>query len=252
MTTDTNSSTTPVPNFYRASAADFKKIPGSPIAYYTNSKTRLSFTRGKCLAEIAKPLKGFDTGGDGEKFFRLWHEVDEKKIFRIGRNQDETPWVECNKGGTFRKWYGNRENIVLFGKNGMALYTKKGANIRNKKYYFQEGLTYSVISSSAVSFRYSFPESIFYQHGATCFPLEKQTLYHLLGILNSSVANHLLGIICPTLSYTVDDVAKMPIIEVNNNEIIVKKALSITKIDWDSYETSWDFTTLPLLQAEYR
>lgn len=250
MTSET-SSITPIPNFYRASAADFKKIPGSPIAYNTSSKTRQSFAHAKPLAEIAKPLKGFDTGGDGDRFFRYWYEVSENKIFRSGRNQDDTPWVECNKGGSFRKWYGNRENIVLFGKNGVTLYSKKGANIRNKKYYFQPGLTYSVISSSAVSFRYSFPESIFYQHGATCFPLEKQTIYCLLGVMNSSVANHLLGIICPTLSYTVDDVAKMPILEANNNEVIVKKALFITRSDWDSYETSWDFTIFPLLQPKY-
>ncbi len=234
--------------FYTSSSNDFKKIPGSPIAYWVSDKTRAVFGQSISLGDIAKPLKGFDTGGEGEKYFRFWYEVSEQKTYRKGKMLDRSSWVEVNKGGAFKKWYGNRENIVFFKNKGKILYEKKGANIRNKHFYFKQGITYSVISSSSISFRLAFPEAVFYQHGATCIIEQKKVQLYIISLLNSNVTNYLLQILCPTLSYTVDDVGKLPIKRnVEISLLNIERIMILAQTDWESFETSWNFKVFPML-----
>jgi len=234
---------------FAANNKEFGQIPGSPILYSLPKKIISAFIKYETLGDISKPLKGFDTGGDGEQYIKLWHEVTFEKT-KI-KSPENGIWVETNKGGAFRKWYGNREYVTLFGKKGELLYLKKGANIRNKASYFKEGLTYSVISSADIAFRWSSPEAIFYQHGATCIIESQKKRDYLLGLLNSKVSALILNKICPTLSYTVNDVAKLPIEIKTNNTTIVNSLIEMAKTDWDSFETSWGFTLTPLLKSDF-
>ena len=240
-------------NFYpNIPQTNFEKIPGSPIAYWVSEKVVSIFLKSKKLGEISKPMKGFDTGGDGDEFFKVWHEVNSSEIFREGKITNHIKWVEVNKGGGFKKWYGNRENIVRFKDFGNELYNKKGANIRNKGEYFKDGITFSVISSNDMSFRISYKEAIFYQHGGTIVQQDKNLLLNLLSLMNSKPITIFTNVLSPTLTFTVGDVAKIPIIEQYSIETtnLGSECVTISKTDWDSRETSWDFEQNPLLAMQ--
>ena len=235
---------------HRSKTSNFHKIPGSPIAYWASKRFLEIFEEASPLGDIAKPMKGFDTGGHGDKYFRLWHEVDYKRIFRNGYSLKICNWVEVNKGGPFRKWYGNRNDLAWFANEGESLFDLKGANIRNRRSYFKQGLTFTVISSSHTSFRLSFEDSIFYQHGATCVVEDDTERFILLGLLNSIVVKFFLSFLCPTLSFTVDDVAKTPVMIQGLPDIDcflekVDEIIRIAQSDWNSFETSWDFKSFP-------
>ncbi|MEY8241689.1 MAG: Eco57I restriction-modification methylase domain-containing protein, partial [Cycloclasticus sp.] len=232
-------------------ASEFEKIPGMPVAYWASYAARSTFS-GTLLGEIAKPLKGFDTGGQTEMYLRLWPEVSEQSVFREGRKLEDCSWVEANKGGVFRKWYGNRENLVFFRDSGAVLYNKKGANIRNRESYFRAGITYSIISSARISFRRAFSEAVIEQNGPTSVVDDEEKLFGLLALANSKVADHLIAIISPTMAYTVNDVAKLPIIWPNQKGELVVASKTISahaRSDWNAYERSWDFESLPILTA---
>ena len=228
---------------------NFSKIPGSPIVFWVSNQVVKIFSKYSILKDVCKPMKGFDTGGSGDHYFKLWHEVDNSGIYRSGEITSQTQWVEVNKGGGYRKWYGNRENIVRFSGFGRVLYDKKGANIRNKGQYFKTGLTFSVISSGNIAFRKSFPQAIFYQHGATCTTDNKDFLVDLMALLNSKPITFFANVLSPTLTFTVGDVAKLPICSLSNSspKILTTENIKIAKSDFDSRETSWNFEQSPLL-----
>ncbi|WP_342304942.1 BREX-1 system adenine-specific DNA-methyltransferase PglX [Methanolobus sp. ZRKC5] len=265
MTNNTPSTTT-VPNFYRASAADFKKISGSPIAYWIGDFVREVLKKSRSLEKYANPKKGLITLND-EYFLRRWTEVSSERIgLNLVNKQDASEnrlkWIPITKGGPFRKWYGNNEFVINWEEDGKELkeyivtkynggsYTKE---IRSEDYYFMPGLTWSGISSGSPGFRVLGNGYIMSSSGPCCFP-EQEDINDLCSYLNSKVAVYFLNIYSQKLSTLSGDIAKLPITDqYNKNGIhkVSKICISLSKSDWDSYETSWDFTILLLLQSKY-
>ena len=265
MTND-NSANNPVPNFYRASAADFKKIPGSPIAYWTSEKIWELFNEAQNLRDFASPKIGMRTG-DNEKILRFWHETDKSKTFcsedYLEGNHNLYKWIPYNKGGTFRKWYGNFEYVVNWENDGYEIkentlinypqlnWNNLGWKISNESFYFNEAVTWTDLSSSRFGARY-LPIGFIFDASGPC--LFGENIFVLLAFLTTKQCFGLLKILNPTLHFKNYNIAALPLIMPSNAEEIKNLSSSCvgtTKSDWDSYETSWDFTTLPLLQSDY-
>lgn len=219
--------------FYRASIADFSKIPGNPIAYWVSPKITNIFSKGNPLSTYSDIGKGLDTG-DNNRFLRMWYET----------SNSTQKWVPCQKGGPFRKWYGNNDFVINWANDGKELKEFSGSNLRNSHNYFRSGLSWTRISSSNTAFRF-FPEgSIFESTGPCLFP-EKLPFYSVAGFLNSKLTLTFLKFMAPTLDFQSGHISALPILNFDWNvldlENNVKKCISIAKKDWDSYEGSWEF-----------
>jgi len=259
MTTKTPANN-PLPNFYRASAADFKKIPGNPIAYWVSDKLRKSFENLPLLEEVVEAKVGLQTG-DNFYFLKLWWEVNYKNIHFNAKNRNEAihsrcRWFPHDKGGEYRKWGGNDEYVVNWENDGQELVDfKPNSVIRNPEYYFKKGITWSRISSNNFGVRYSDFGRIFDCNGPKIFT-RNENIPFILCFLLSKITPNLLSIINPTLTFQVGDVVKLPFNELIKNNLIIRatfeKAVNVAIKDWDSYETSWDFESLPLLSSEYK
>ncbi|MGL4939267.1 BREX-1 system adenine-specific DNA-methyltransferase PglX, partial [Shewanella sp.] len=248
-------------HFYRASAADFGKIPGSPVAYWASKKIIESFNDLNIFQSIGNPRLPMTTG-DNARFMRMWYEVGNHCIgfdckSRVESKNSKKRWFPCNKGGAFRRWYGNNIYVVNWFSDGeeilelnTRLYGSPSRNVRSMDCYFLESITWSSISSSTFSARYSPIGSLFATGGSCAFP-DKKYILPLLAMLLSKVTLHILSFLSPTLNFEVGTVGSLPLVESLNNSIVVDictKAIEIVKNDWNSYETSWDFTSLPLLE----
>jgi type II restriction/modification system DNA methylase subunit YeeA len=234
--------------FYRACASDFKKVPSIPIAYSAGSISLDVFAKLNKLDNRA--LKGLDTNGSIELFLKRWFEVSVKDFSLLNKNSDK--WYPIAKGGEYRKWYGNNDFAINYANNGYALKANK-ANLRSAYKYFEKGLTWTVVSSSGFAVRYM-PEGFLFDQGGSGIFLDVSdnlSLFELLGSLNSAFVRQISKLFCPTLNFTTGDVRRFPVFGGSQCEQISKSCLAISKSDWDSYETSWDFTTLPLLQSNY-
>lgn len=251
----------------KASAADFKKIPGSPIAYWVSDRFRDTFIIGESLHSIAPARLGM-TSSDNDRFVRLWFEVNNKKIGFNIKSEEESieskkKWFPYNKGGDFRKWYGNNLNLINWEQGGKdvlsyagQLYGSPTRTIRNIQYFFKEAITWSFISSSSFGVRANEAGFIFDVGGSSAFP-PKDQYWYILSILASPLAFEYLKAVNPTLNFQAGNVGSIPILESSatdkkNIEKNAKIAVDIVKSDWNSLETSWDFTELPLLQAQFR
>ncbi|KKH97280.1 type IIS restriction endonuclease [Methanosarcina sp. 1.H.T.1A.1] len=258
---------------FRASAADFKKIPGSPIAYWASQTFRRAFEVGNPLTSIAPAKIGMRTG-DNAKYLRLWYEVSKfcfvpgckSSIEVIDKN---VKWIPYNKGGEFRKWYGNNEYIVNWENNGFEIkketlekypqlsWNNLGWKISNEAFYFKPCLTWTFISSSKFGVRISDAGFIFDVGGSCAFP-EASQLLQVGAFMCSGLAFEFLKAMNPTLNFQVENIGRLPWVTIENNKTqdiineIARKAVFLTRKDWDSYETSWDFTALPLLKPEFR
>lgn len=237
-------------HYYRASASDFMKIPGSSINYWLSEKILDGFKKGKAISTIGKVLVGLQTG-DNDRFIRLWHEVSYLKT-RI--NRDDACWVPYVKGGEFRKWYGNRDFLLDWSDDGAQIISHPSARPQNRESYFRKGITYTNISNGSFSARYIDSRGIFDQKGSMIFVNEDHALPEVLGLLHSKVGDTYLKILCPTIDFNPGSVSKTPILlgkvkEIHNR---VSRLINCAKLDWDSYEISWDLSSLPLLQLDYR
>ena len=247
-------------NYFQAEQKDFEKIPGSPIAYWVSDKIREIFEKNQKLGEVGEAKQGLATA-DNNRFLRLWNEVNYNKIgYNISNSQEalesKKKWFPCNKGGSFRKWYGNQEIIVNWENDGFELKDFKNSVIRNPSYYFKEALTWSTISSSDCSFRYSPIGNIFETKGSNYFVKDYKNFYYLFGLLNTKIVNYLLKIISPTLDYHEGPMSNLPVILEDSsiklgiiNNLVIKN-LNISKEEWDSRETSWDFEKLSLVDGK--
>ena len=229
-------------NRYTTQQSNFSKIPGSPVAYWVSDAFFMAFNTYK-LGEFANPKTGFTTGNN-DKYLRLWFEVNYRLI--------KKKWFYLNKGGPYKKWYGNNEYVVDWENNGHAIKHEKGATIRNEEYYFKEGITWSKITSYKLSGRYSDNTHLFDAVGLTCFPKHKEDLDFILSFLCSKVAPHFMEVLNPTLSMTTGAVSCLPIKE---DKYVLTKINELTeenkiysKFDWDSFETSWDFQQDPIVR----
>jgi hypothetical protein len=233
---------------------NFEKIPGTPIAYWVSEKIIEAFKIAKSLDSIAKPRKGLTTANDAV-YLRFWYEVSLRKLAHNFSNKKQEvdgneKWFPINKGGEYRKWYGNNEYIINWENDGFELKNYKNAVIRNIDYYFKNSITWNDITSKKVSFRYKESGQIFNDAGPSIFG-NSDDLKYLLGFGNSIVSEEICKIVAPTIHYGVGQIAKLP---VKNNEKFKIRVLKLTnenvelaKNDWDSFETSWDFKRHPLL-----
>ncbi|MCD4674141.1 MAG: BREX-1 system adenine-specific DNA-methyltransferase PglX, partial [Anaerolineaceae bacterium] len=241
--------------FFRASAADFKKIPGSPIAYWVSERVKEAFENGVLLGEVAEPRQGLATAKN-DRFLRLWFEVAIRNVgfdftSREDAKQSRKKWFPYNKGGEYRRWYGNNDYLVNWKNDGEDLNAfKPRAVIRNPKYYFRQSITWSFVSSSYFGVRYSKPGAIFDVGGSSVFP-DKGDIFWLTGFMCSKLSTIFMKAMNPTLNFQVGNVASLPIVPIDEKDEVSKLSQSIiafSQTDWDSFETSWDFTHLPLLK----
>ena len=226
-------------NRYAADQSNFSKIPGSPVAYWVSEAVVNAFALNKKIGQLADPKQG-STLGDNATFIRYWFEIGGKT----------RKWFNCMKGGEFRRWYGNQMYVLDWEDDGKRVRSTGRATIRSADRLFQEGITWSNITSGKSSFRYM-PEGFFFEStGSVCFS-SSHILKYLLAYLNTPIAENLNRMINPTLHLQSGDVAKLPlkISECKIKEVsqIADACIDIAKKDWDSYETSWDFKRNPLV-----
>lgn len=245
--------------FYRRNADTFKQIPGSPIAYWASDGLMDSFVHAKALATAGRASKGIITG-DNDYSLRLWWECADSKIDFKSSSLSEAMaggkvWFPCNKGGVFRKWYGNHDYVINWINNGLNVFQHAKDTGHHSQDYddalkFKPNITWSIIGSGAPSFRYREKE-LSEQSGTSFYPRSASSSF-ILACLNSSSALGFLKLLCPTLNMTIGDVLKVPIAYSDYNDIQATESVSdacvkCSKSDWDSFETSWDFKRHPLL-----
>lgn len=241
---------------------DFKKIPGSPIAYWASEDILKIFNSFDKLSLLVKTREGLTTGSN-EKFLRLWQEVDLNNIgFNIRNNneayQSQKKFFPYIKGGEFRRWSGNREYIVNWYNDGEEvkhLIDSDTGRIRshnyNGQYGFQSGFTWSGISSGTFAVRFVPSGYMFDAKGPMGFIIDKSNSKKILAFLNSSITNHFIRMLAPTMDFKLGHILNLPIIKDSYNtlDILVEKAIELSTYDWDSYETSWDFTQNPIIRT---
>ena len=227
--------------YYEQSTNNFSKIPGSPVAYWVSENLFYDYDISSQLGSLFPVKKGMTTA-DNNRFLRFWYEVEQKKI--------AIKWFRTHKGGEFRRWYGNDENVVNWENNGIELKSFSGSVIRNEDYYFKRCITWNDISSSKTGFRYVEGNSISNASGPSVYD-NSDKLFYILGLCNSKVVEYIFAFTCPTIHFEVGKVAEIPV-KFKKEEIIqeiVKGNLELSKTDWDSFETSWDFQHHPLLRT---
>jgi hypothetical protein len=243
--------------FYETSVFNYSNIPDSPIAYWISKQMLQNFSEGKKLGDVAKPRQGMATTNN-DLFLRLWSEISANDMFCNANNKFEAlesgkKWFPYNKGGDFRKWYGNNDYVVNWKNDGEDIkkyLIGKNPNIpRSESLYFKKCFSWSLISSGSAAFRYKDNGNIFDIAGMSCFSDEH--LNYLLGLCNTKVVLKVLSVLAPTINYQAGDIANVPVILDDKYrceiEGIVLKNIEISKRDWDSYENSWDFTSHPLI-----
>lgn len=251
--------------FFRASAADFKKIPSSPIAYWLSPKMLNCYSHAEnSLVEICDIREGINTGNN-ERFLRLWQEVSFSSI-QSNCNCLEgfvLKWCPHRKGGSFRKWAGNMEYVMNWEGAGRDIHefhklplSYNGAPVRGKAFFFKEALSWSRISSSKVSFRYHAAGSTYDSTAPSVFS-QHEEMYYLLSFLNGKISSYLLRAVSPTLDFRITNMGRLPLLSIEDNIKCklngnTENLIELGLLEWDSYETSWDFTSLPLLQSDFR
>ena len=241
---------------FTARGRHYAIIPGSPIAYWASRNVIRAFEEGTRLGEIAQPRLGMTTS-DNNRFLRLWHEVKQASIGLNMRSRTEAKesgrrWFPYNKGGDFRKWYGNNDFLVDWQADGQRIHRCKTAFVRNSAYYFLPSITWTFVSSSRFGARSSPKGFIFDVGGSSAFPDEEDKLY-VTAFLCSKLAFEFLKILNPTLNFQVGNVASLPLLFPSSPDVrshiesLAAECIDIAKRDWDSFETSWDFVRHPFL-----
>lgn len=240
--------------YYEQYAKQYEKIPGSPVAYWVSGQIYNIFSTGKLLGTIAESKQGIATA-DNNYFLREWYEVNNEKICYDCKSHDDAKnnklkWFPYNKGGQFRRWYGNIDYVVNWENDGCELKQFRRAVIRNPMYFFRKSGTWSDITSSVNAFRYRPQGSLFDVTGMSFF--SDSYLLYLIALCNSKVVASILTIVAPTMHCQCGDVANIPVILVEERkkqliELSTKNNIEISKEDWDSFETSWDFKCHPLI-----
>ena len=252
--------------FYRRDAETFKQIPGTPIAYWASSGILSAFTSGT-IREAAFAGIGMRTG-DNDRFLRYWNEVSFEKV-GLGYTSSEqeiasgSKWIPYNKGGSFRRWYGNNEYVVNWLNDGFEIkentrrvYPDLGDNlgwkISNEKYYYRPGLTWTGVTSGAFNCRLYGSGFIFDSGANGLFSTGLLSVDYFAGLLNSSVAASAFSFLNPTLNFGAGTVNNIPVVSAADDDIVqaenyVHRCVDMSKADWDSFETSWDFKRHPLL-----
>lgn len=238
---------------YLVEADSFKRVTGAPIAFWASDYLRSLFADNKTIEDIASPRQGLATG-DNQKYTRLWHEVN---LYDIGFNMRDyndflksgKKYIPYNKGGKYRKWYGNQKHLLRFDNKAFKELENRGNRLPSKHFYCKECITWSKVTSGGFSMRY-IPKGFAFDV-AGCSIFSDEQLMQLLGLTNSKVMQPLLNVLSQTLNYEVGNIKSIPV-KGNSNDVekikfLVKEAVSIVKKDWDEFETSWDFKKNPLV-----
>ena len=247
--------------FYEATGENFEKIPGIPIGYWVSDKVREIFETNTFFAEYGNTKKGVLTGND-LKYTRIWHEVSLKKIGFFLKNYREMieknyKWIPATSGGSFRKWYGNLEILINMENDSYEIKYCNNNNfrLRDNVYYFKKCITWSEVSSKLLSNRFV-PEGILFGNsGPTCFAEDNNLLY-ILSFLNSTISMNFLKFLSPTLTFGPEQIKRLPLIFSKSSKMkekidnLVQQNIDISKEEWDSRETSWDFEKLSLIDGK--
>ncbi|MGY4797188.1 BREX-1 system adenine-specific DNA-methyltransferase PglX [Lysinibacillus fusiformis] len=245
----------------------FDNIPDFPLAFWATEKTAKLFKNEMSIVNFAEPKVGLQTG-ENEKFIRYWYEVNSNDISFPGEynieNKNTKKWFSYNKGGTFRKWYGNNDLVVNWRDNGRDIKAdkhqkllegkieKKNSGCWNENYYFKRGITWSTLTTKDISFRYSEEGNLFDNKGSMIFFEEEDIQFFIMGYLNSSVANLFLSYLSPTLDYSPGTVANLPYKHDFSKKIVelVKEAIEVVKEDWLTHETSPGYKIANLIKYD--
>lgn len=246
-------------NRFEVSQADFTAIPGTPIVYWLSEKLRGSFSTGQPLSDVANLRQGLATA-DNNRFLRQWWEVAATRTAFGCTSREEAAasgarWFPYNKGGEFRKWYGNQEHVVNWENDGAEIAAFKPRSvIRNPGTYFSPSVSWSKVSSGAPAFRAYPPGFIYDVAGTSIFAMTSRDRAGLLSFANSQLAFEQLAAIAPTLNYEVGQVAGLPVADAcaDSGVSLAAKAIEVAKSDWDNFETSWEFVRNPLVELSER
>ena len=245
---------------------DFKKIPGGPVAYWVSDRVRDVFAKGTPLGKLVDARQGLATA-DNDQFLRRWYEVDQGKCSygsasRDAAAQSGKKWFPYNKGGEFRRWYGNQDYLVNWEDDGRAIRafgTENGgrtrSRVQNSEFYFQESLTWSDVTSGPPSFRLNDDGGIHDVKGMSAFSFRGVGRSLLAGYCNTRIVLAIARVLNPTVSFQIGNFANIPFIEVVGKDIgpdvtkNVDRLVRAAVIDWNDYERSWDFQSIPILTA---
>lgn len=244
---------------------NYKRIPGSPVAYWISEEMIKGFDKGIPFKKLGQTTKGIITGNN-DRYLRFWWEVSYERINFHAKDADDAhlskyKWFPCTKGGSFRKWYGNKEYIIDWENNGDRVINDAKKEKRHSQDYndslkFKPGITWSGITSSVTSFRFEVHHLV--EHIGMCiFPFNEDNLKGYLGFTNSNVAEKYLSFLSPTIAINAGEIDKLPIIAPSKDALaninaVVEQNIEMEKDDWDSFETSWDFHKHPLIQRTTR
>ncbi len=245
---------------YRAEAIEFKAIPGSPIAYWATKAMRGAFGKGKTLEEAMLFKTGMVTG-DNDRFLRLWWEISEQKMC-LGAHANEDAkqsgkrWFPYNKGGEFRRWYGNNDYLINYANDGHDIFSSAKEEDRavtnmREELRFRTTVTWSLISSSLPAFRLKDHGFLYDKAGLSYYPPSYSDAIYSLGLCNSSFSVQVLTVLAPTMNFQLGDIWRIPYFDNRPREVevstLVIDNVQASKEDWDSLETSWDFKRHPLI-----
>ena len=249
--------------FYETDEDNFSKIPGSPIAYWGSKNLIQDFNDGKKLSTISRTAQGLATTNN-DLFLKIWFEVGYKNINFKCTNEEDTigdiKWFPINKAGEFRKWYGNMDYVVNFQNKGkeMCDYIDSHSKVNhtgrviNRDLYFKPCISWGMITSNKISVRYYPQGFIFNLAGCCLLAFDPLNANYILAFMNTKVCDYITKIINPTLNMNVGDINNIPLMIVNNQFDKISGysdfSINLSKSDWDSFETSWDFTVHPLVK----
>jgi len=248
-------------NRFEQSKENFSKIPGEPVAYWANEKVCSAFVKGIPLADLSTVRNGMKTGNN-EKFLRLWWEINDNNICYNANNYEQAvssnkKWFPYNKGGSFRKWYGNNDYVVNWENAGNEIFNNAKSDGRNVQDYphgmkFTPSGTWSLIATDKPAFRYK--KCNLSDIAGMSFYLAGRYTRKFLGFCNSIVACDILRLVAPTINYQAGDIGRLPILDsIQHNEVIERKVdecIEKSTLDWDSFEISWDYEKHPLVPTQ--
>jgi len=232
----------------------FLKIPGNTLAYWISDRLADIFSNNETVEAIAYPRQGL-AKGDNSVFLRLWHEVRRDKISTDSPDKNEFDkskkmYIPYNKGGSYRKWFGNLEYVIKFDPLNYAKLLTVGNHLPSRELYFKESITWSKVTTGGLSMRYIPQGSAFDVAGCSIFE-KKESIRYLLALCNANVIQTLIRVLSQTMNYEVGTIKSLPVIISSEKqeeiETLSCNNIDISKTEWDSFETSWDFKKHPLI-----
>lgn len=237
--------------FYRTDASTFHDIPGSPIAYWASEGFRKAFQMGEVLGNVCTTRQGTATR-DNNKWLRDWWEISRSAMTVDCKSPEDAQkaiqkWFPYNKGGQFRKWYGNAQHVINWFDD--ARRPQSDFTVKKNDLYFKQTITWGLISSSVISFRHQPEGSLFDVAGMSMACEDADQILQVLAFCNSSISQAVLQMIAPTLNYQIGDIMRLPIIPPHDKSVVrtVKECEKLSQTDWNTQETSWDFKRNPLV-----